>query len=390
MKYSKATKIKLGIFLFALLIAASTVYYSNSIVSQLRKDNREVVSIYASVIAKTINEETDANLGFVFDEIIKKVKFPIIYSDSQNTPLYSKNLANPQSLDGLKEILNSMDRINDPIPIKYFDAQANQAFVLGFLHYGDSILIQKLQWLPFIEIAIVSIFILVGFLGFNSITDNEKRQLLVSMSRETAHQLSTPISALLGWVERIKSHPDQATFAAKEMSSDITRLEQIADRFSQMGTESNLQKIELSDLINSQVKYLKKRLPALSDNILLKVNIVDSPNVMGNKVLLGWALENIIRNAIDSIKSSDGKIELCVEKKEDIVFITISDNGSGIAKKDWKNIFKPGFSSKKGGWGLGLSLVRRIVEEIHNGKVQILSSSPGIGTTFEIKLKSER
>ena len=215
MKYSKATKIKLGIFLFALLIAASTVYYSNSIVSQLRKDNREVVSIYASVIAKTINEETDANLGFVFDEIIKKVKFPIIYSDSQNTPLYSKNLANAQSLDGLKEILISMDRINDPIPIKYFDAQANQTFVLGFLHYGDSILIQKLQWLPFIEIAIVSIFILVGFLGFNSITDNEKRQLLVSMSRETAHQLSTPISALLGWVERIKSHPDQATFCSE-------------------------------------------------------------------------------------------------------------------------------------------------------------------------------
>ena len=390
MKYSKATKIKLGIFLFALLIATSTVYYSNSLVSQLRQDNREVVSIYASIIAKTINEETDANLGFVFDEIIKKVKFPIIYSDSQNTPLYSKNLANALSLDELNEIQISMDQINDPIPIKFFDAQANQSFVLGFLHYGDSILIQKLQWLPFIEIAIVSIFILVGFLGFNSITDNEKRQLLVSMSRETAHQLSTPISALLGWVERIKSHPDQASQTANEMSSDIVRLEQIADRFSQMGSQSKLKKISLSDLIDKQINYLKKRLPVLNSDISLKINTSNDIFITGNNVLLGWAIENIIRNAIDSIKTSNGIIEISVFQKGDHAMINILDNGSGVLKKDWKNIFKPGFSSKKGGWGLGLSLVKRIVEEIHSGSVFVLASSPDKGTTFQIKLNSER
>ena len=157
-----------------------------------------------------------------------------------------------------------------------------------------------------------------------------------------------------------------------------------------MGSQSKLKKISLSDLIDKQINYLKKRLPVLNSDISLKINTSNDIFITGNNVLLGWAIENIIRNAIDSIKTSNGIIEISVFQKGDHAMINILDNGSGVLKKDWKNIFKPGFSSKKGGWGLGLSLVKRIVEEIHSGSVFVLASSPDKGTTFQIKLKSER
>ena len=388
--YTAGTKIKIGLLFFGLALVAGTIFYSNSIVVQLREDNRQIVTVYSRIIAKTINEENDANLGFVFDEIIKKVQFPIIYTDGSNIPLYYRNL--DQDLDQ-KEILGlvkSMDQNNDPIPINYFDANSDQTILLGYLHYGDSILIQKLQWLPLLEIFMVAIFIFIGFLGFNSIRENEKRQIWVGMARETAHQLSTPISALIGWVERIKSHPNDALNTANEMKSDMVRLEQIAERFSQMGSKSVLKRISINNLIDVQIKYLRKRIPSLGKDTELNVSKGKDIFITGNEILLGWAIENIIRNGIDSIKSSKGKVDITVAKEGNYACLDITDNGIGINKKDWKNIFKPGFSSKKRGWGLGLSLVKRIINEIHHGTIKVVSSTIGRGTTIQIKLDIQR
>jgi len=388
--YTTGTKIKIGLLFFGLALVAGTIFYSNSIVVQLREDNRQIVTVYSRIIAKTINEENDANLGFVFDEIIKKVQFPIIYTDGSNIPLYFRNL--DQDLDQ-KEILGlvkSMDQNNDPIPINYFDTNSDQTILLGYLHYGDSILIQKLRWLPLLEIFMVAIFIFIGFLGFNSIRENEKRQIWVGMARETAHQLSTPISALIGWVERIKSHPNDALSTANEMKSDMVRLEQIAERFSQMGSKSVLKRISINNLIDVQIKYLRKRMPSLGKDTELNVSKGKDIFIKGNEVLLGWAIENIIRNGIDSIKSSKGKVDITVTKEGNYACLDITDNGIGINKKDWKNIFKPGFSSKKRGWGLGLSLVKRIINEIHHGTIKVISSTIGGGTTIQIKLDIQR
>ena len=388
--YTTGTKIKIGLLFFGLALVAGTIFYSNSIVVQLREDNRQIVTVYSRIIAKTINEENDANLGFVFDEIIKKVQFPIIYTDASNIPLYFRNL--DQDLDQ-KEILGlvkSMDQNNDPIPINYFDANSDQTILLGYLHYGDSILIQKLRWLPLLEIFMVAIFIFIGFLGFNSIRENEKRQIWVGMARETAHQLSTPISALIGWVERIKSHPNDALNTANEMKSDMVRLEQIAERFSQMGSKSVLKRISINNLIDVQIKYLRKRMPSLGKDTELNVSKDKDIFIKGNEILLGWAIENIIRNGIDSIKSSKGKVDITVTKEGNYACLDITDNGIGINKKDWKNIFKPGFSSKKRGWGLGLSLVKRIINEIHHGTIKVISSTIGGGTTIQIKLDIQR
>ena len=387
-KYPNSAKIKIGILFFGLALIAGTIFYSNSIVSQLRDDNRQIVKVYSRIIANTINEESDANLGFVFDEIIKKVQFPIVYTDKLSNPLYSRNI--DVDKDQLVVVIKNMKKNNDPIAIEFFDSELKTSTILGYLYFGDSVIVQKLEWLPYLEIIIVLMFAIVGFLGFNSIRENEKRQIWVGMARETAHQLGTPISALLGWIDRIKSNPNESESIAKEMRSDMVRLEQIADRFGQMASHSPLEELSLTKLINEQIEYLKKRIPTLGNDIALKINIIDDINILGNSVLLGWVFENLIRNGIDSIKKKNGKVELSVKAKTDYAHIYIKDNGKGIDKKDWKNIFKPGFTTKKRGWGLGLSLTLRIIEEIHHGVISVKTSSINEGTTFLIKLKQQR
>ena len=387
-RYANSAKIKIGILFFGLVLIAGTIFYSNSIVSQLREDNRQIVTVYSRIIANTINEENDANLGFVFDEIIKKVQFPIIYTDKLKNPLYSRNIDADQ--DKLGYHIKKMRKNNDPISIEFFDPETNTSTVLGYLYFGDSVIVRRLEWLPYLEIIVVLMFVLVGFLGFNSIRENEKRQIWVGMARETAHQLGTPISALIGWIDRMDTHPKESEKIAKEMRSDMTRLEQISDRFGQMASHSPLERMSLSNLINEQVEYLKKRIPTLGNGTALNVNIYDDLYILGNSVLLGWVFENLIRNGIDSIKNKNGKVEVSVKAEYDYAHIYIKDNGKGINRKDWKNIFKPGFTSKKRGWGLGLSLVLRIIEEIHNGVIIVKASSLNEGTTFLIKLKQQR
>ena len=387
-RYANSAKIKIGILFFGLVLIAGTIFYSNSIVSQLREDNRQIVTVYSRIIANTINEENDANLGFVFDEIIKKVQFPIIYTDKLNNPLYSRNI--DADKNQLVNHINNMRKNNDPISIEFFDPETNASTVLGYLYFGDSVIVRRLEWLPYLEIIMVLMFVLVGFLGFNTIRENEKRQIWVGMARETAHQLGTPISALLGWIDRIDTHPNDSEKIAKEMRSDLIRLEQISDRFGQMASHSPLERLSLTNLVNEQVEYLKKRIPTLGNCTALKINIYDDLYILGNSVLLGWVFENLIRNGIDSIKRKNGKVEVSVKAETDYAHIYIKDNGKGINKKDWKNIFKPGFTSKKRGWGLGLSLVLRIIEEIHNGVIIVKTSSLNEGTTFLIKLKQQR
>ena len=385
--YRNNNNIKVGLFFVGLILIIGLLGYSNSIVNRLRDDNRNIVKLYSEIIAKTVNEDSDTNLNFVFDEIIKKVQFPIIYSDAKNTPIYSRNISGIELPDQLKKPMGAMDRQNDPIPISYYDQISGQSIPLGFLHYGDSDLIRKLQWLPYLEIGVVAMFIFIGFMGFNSIRNSEKRNIWVGMARETAHQLGTPVSALMGWVDRIKRHPEESSHVVQEMESDLERLNQIGTRFSKMGSQTVLNSISLKELVNRQTGYLKKRMPSLGKDIELRLTSNEDINIEGNEVLLGWAIENVIRNGIDSIKGELGTVEIKIYSDDNYGIIQLKDNGSGIQKKDWRNIFRPGFSTKERGWGLGLSLVNRIIEEIHGGEIKVIHSEIGVGTTFEISLK---
>ena len=278
-----------------------------------------------------------------------------------------------------------MGEINNPIPLVY-KVDRSDEIIFGYLHYGDSVLITKLQWWTYIEIFSIGLFIFLGFTGFSFIRNNEKRHIWVGMARETAHQLGTPVSALLGWVDWLKTHPEKSLEIIPEMEADLQRLEQISRRFSSMGLKSDFENFDLSDRIERIVNYLNLRLPSLGKTVELVNDIQPGVMINANGSLLAWSIENIIRNGIDAIERDDGKVSVTLREIKDGIKIRIIDNGKGIPKKDWKNIFRPGFSTKHAGWGLGLSLSIRIVEEIHGGKLQVLNSSKELGTTLEISL----
>ncbi|MFQ6612177.1 MAG: PAS domain-containing sensor histidine kinase [Fidelibacterota bacterium] len=383
--YRRATNIKIGLFFLGIVLIAGLLVYSQWIVARLRHDNREIVKLYAELIAKTVNEKSDTNLNFVFDEIIKKVQFPIIYSDLNNQPLYWRNIPSERTTKDLIQELRAMDRQNNPFPLEYIDHTSGTTIPLGYLHYGDSVLIRRLQWLPFLEIGAVALFILLGFSGFTFIRNSEKHHIWVGMARETAHQLGTPVSALMGWIERIKSHPEDSVKIITEMEADLDRLNQVSERFSKMGSKTTFKEVKLVPLVRDVTQYLSQRLPVLGKKVNWEIEGDESIVVHVNPTLFSWALENVIRNGIDAIQDEQqGTIKLSANKKGNQVFLTVEDNGKGIPLKNWKNIFRPGFSSKDRGWGLGLSLVKRIIEEIHGGSIRVFNSKIGAGTVFEI------
>ena len=386
--YRHIGNIKGGIFLIGVFLVIGLFSYTRYLSSELREDNREVVKLYAEIIAETVKDDSNTNIDFIFENIIKKVKFPIIQSGRNKNPQLWTNL--PENIDSdsdrLKLVL-SMDKINKPIPL-VFDDKINGPITFGYLHYGDSRLIQKIQIWTYIELLSIGIFILFGFIGFSFIRNSEKQHIWVGLSRETAHQLGTPVSALLGWLDYLKNDNSNIEKILPEMESDIERLQQVNRRFSKMGSKPEMEFFDLSKRIESVLSYLNHRIPTLGKKVDLVNDIDPDIKIMANGTLISWTIENLIRNSIDSISGESGLIRISMSQDQNNVKIRISDNGCGVPRKDWKNIFRPGFSTKKSGWGLGLSLCQRIINEVHKGDIYVLESSINSGTVFEINIPS--
>ena len=384
--YHHAGNIKAGLFILGVALVIGLLAYTQLLIKNLREDNREIVRLYASLIANVVKEDNDQNLDFIFENIIQKVKFPLIQTDTENNVQMWKNLPdNIETDEQINKFMRICDKNNNPIALTYENEKIGK-ITFGYLHYGDSALISKLQIWSYIEIIAIGFFIFLGFLGFSFIRNNEKKHIWVGMARETAHQLGTPVSALLGWVQWIKNHPDKSDEIIPEMEIDLQRLEQINRRFSEMGSESEFEEFDLSIRIEKIIKYLSKRLPSLGQTVKLENDIQPGIIMRANGSLLAWSIENIIKNSIDSIDQRRGKISISLRKELNEIKIRIKDNGKGIPKKDWKNIFRPGFSTKKTGWGLGLSLANRIIEDIHKGNLRVLNSTINKGTIIEIIL----
>ena len=381
LKYS--SNIKAGLFLLGFVLIIFLLSYTQNIVNELRSDNSEIVKLYAEIIAETISDENDANLDFVFDKIIQKAQFPIIYSNNQREPIYSKNINKDKSK--LKKIQLTMDEQNEAIPLRYANPLTNEIILIGYLHYGDSNQIEKLKWLPFIEIGAITLFIFLGFISFSIIRNNEKRNIWVGMARETAHQLGTPISSLMGWLEWLKNKPNDQDKIINDISIDLDRLQQVSDRFSKMGSETKLKEIHLSSIVDNVVIYFIRRIPSMGKSITIENKLVSNIKIKANGILISWAIENVIKNAIDALEN-EGIITLKSNMDKKNIIIEVQDSGKGILRKDWKNIFRPGFSTKEQGWGLGLSLTSRIIKDIHGGDIYVSKSKPGKGTTIEILL----
>ena len=384
--YKYVGNIKGFIFLVGVFLVIGLFSYTSYLSRELREDNREVVNLYAEIIAGAVNDDTNSNIDFIFENIIKKVKFPIIQSNIKKDPQLWTNLPKEIKTDEDRlAFIKSMDRINQPIPLVYYNGNS-EPITFGFLHYGDSSLIQKIKIWTYIEIISIGLFIFIGFVGFSYIRNSEKQNIWVGLSRETAHQLGTPVSALLGWLEYLKHDKTDLAKVLPEIESDIDRLQQVSRRFSKMGSKPVIENFNLSKRVNSTLDYLEKRIPSMGGKVILINNIDSDVKIKANGTLISWAVENLIRNSIDSIDKDNGQIEVALKEDAYYIKIHISDNGCGIPKKDWKNIFRPGFSTKKSGWGLGLSLCQRIVNDVHLGKIYVLESKLNVGTTFEITI----
>ena len=378
-----SSNIKAALFLLGFILVIFLFTYTQGIVNELRKDNGEIVKLYAEIIAQTISDENDTNLDFVFDEIIQKAQFPIIYSNNKKDPVYSKNINTSKS--NLRKIQSTMDEQNEAIPLRYANPLTNEIILIGYLHYGDSSQIEKLKWLPFIEIGAITLFILLGFISFSIIRNSEKRNIWVGMAREPAHQLGTPISSLMGWLEWMKNNPNDQEKIIDDISLDLERLQQVSDRFSKMGSETKIEEVHLSNIVDNIVLYFNRRIPSMGKSIIIENQLESDLKIRANGILISWAIENVVKNAIDAL-DNEGIISLKSKFEKKSIIIVIEDSGKGISRKNWKNIFRPGFSTKEQGWGLGLSLTSRIINEIHGGSIYVSQSKPGQGSTIEISL----
>ncbi len=299
--YKQLKNIKTALFFIAMAMIISLFFYNQSIINSLRNDSRKTMNLYAELIVKGITESNDVELDFVFSEIIQKVTFPIIQSDTLGNPVIWKNLNDENTLSkkDLKKIILSMNNQNNPIPLE-IKINNEKKFKIGYLHYGDSLIVKRLQILPYIQLIAVSFFILFGFIGFEIIRKAEKQNIWFGMARETAHQLGTPVSSLMGWIERLNDHPKDVNKLIPDMKADVNRLNEISRRFSKIGSKPKFELISLNKLLIDLTHYFKRRLP--KDEIKIKLEIQSNEiEIFTSLVLLKWSIENLIKNAIDSI-----------------------------------------------------------------------------------------
>jgi signal transduction histidine kinase len=387
----QAANFKIILLIIALACVLGLLFYSQRITDDLLSHERQVLDLYARSLEYAASDRAPGgDFSFIFEEIIRTIDFPVILTDPQDKPIYARNLQYDTTLVGtaretfFRGVIADMDRLNRPIRIAYRDS-----IVLNYIHYGESALISQLRWLPYIEIALAGIFVLVAYLGFSYIKRSEQSNIWVGMARETAHQLGTPLSSIMGWVERAKGDADgnnRVLESLTEMEQDLERLNKITARFSKIGSKPDLRDEDVSIVIADVIRYISRRIPRTGKKVEIVVETPGQFPAAINRELFEWVLENLLKNALDAIESPAGRISFTLSRNGAKTTIDVTDNGKGIDPRYHKDVFRPGFSTKKRGWGLGLSLSRRIIEDYHQGKLFVKQSAVGAGTTFRIRL----
>jgi ABC-type multidrug transport system fused ATPase/permease subunit len=390
-----SVNIKVILLIIALLIAIGTLYYTQTLVQKLQEKERQIVELYAKGIEYLANTNNpDVDITFLFDNIIKPIDFPLIQSYAENN-VYNKtdirnieidsNMTSERFKVFAAELISEMDETHPPIEVKY------EGIIINKIHYGDSEHIKQLRYYPYIQLIIAALFIVIGYIGFSSIKRSEQSNIWVGMAKETAHQFGTPISSLMGWLEMLKMNykePDKVLDITEEIGNDVEKLNKITYRFSKIGAKPELAKKNVIEEMKQVIAYFERRLPQTGKSVELKISGDENACAEINSELFEWVIENLIKNALDAIEGTTGKIEISVKEFKKRTEIEVTDSGKGIEMKRRKDVFRPGYSTKKRGWGLGLSLSKRIIEGYHGGKIFVKSSMPGEGTTFKIILKS--
>ncbi len=388
---------KIILLIIALTIAGGTLYYTQNLVEKLQNRERSIVELYAKGIEYVANSSAaDVDLTFLFDNIIKPIDFPIILTDSSNNvnPASTTDIKNvkldstlteAERISFLQNLVKEIDQIHQPINVTYADT-----IILQRIHYGDSELIKQLKFYPYLQIIIAALFIIIGYIGFSQIKRSEQSNIWVGMAKETAHQFGTPISSLMGWIEMMKMNyqkPDAVLDITEEISSDVDKLNKITYRFSKIGAKPEIKNQVVYEEVKKVTEYFNRRLPQTGKTVELTISGNETCSAQINGELFEWVLENLIKNALDAIETNKGKINIDIFENKKNIELEVSDNGKGIDLRRRKDVFRPGYSTKKRGWGLGLSLSKRIIEGYHGGKIFVKNSSPGEGTTFKILLK---
>ncbi|WP_205461908.1 sensor histidine kinase [Mangrovibacterium lignilyticum] len=380
--YLKKRRWKLLLVLIAVIIGAASFQYTNWLARKMAEEEQKSVSMWAEATRRLISpvDDPDDNMSFLLSILESNTDIPIILTDSARNIITTANIDYPEKRkeQTLQNELQKMISENSSIEIIVSEHETQH------IYYRDSKVLQNLKYFPLIQISVITLFILVAYFTFNSSRKAEQNQVWVGMSKETAHQLGTPISSLMAWVELLKTqeiNPD----LINEFEKDINRLEKITERFSKIGSKPELQIEDLRKTIVSTVTYLQSR---TSQKVQFTMDfpvdkIYKTPH---NPALLSWVIENLCKNAIDAM-GNVGKITLSLRDDAGQIYFDINDSGKGIPKSQFKSIFDPGYTTKKRGWGLGLSLAKRIVENYHQGKIFIKQSELGKGTTFRIILK---
>ena len=391
-------------YIFLVVTVAALVFFliaSNRLVKQLATQERERMDIWAQATQRLAQADLDTDVDFLLSIISQNNSIPVLVSDSDLNILDFRNFDLPESDGGEtvtfealspknRDYLNS--RLKQAVGNNNIDnlANTNSHFIRvevyynypQYIYYEDSILLKRLSWYPYVQLIVMVILALIIYSALIYTKNAEQNRLWAGLSKETAHQLGTPISSLMAWNEYLDSMGTDKEIT-KEMNKDINRLSVIADRFSKIGSRPELHLEYINSTVEKSLGYMASR---ISGRVKLNLNLPeDDMGVMISEPLFEWVMENLTKNAVDAM---DGKGEITISTGTDKgkVWIDIKDTGKGIARKNFKKVFSPGYTTKKRGWGLGLTLVKRIIEEYHGGKIYVKDSEPGVGTTFRIEL----
>ncbi len=386
---------KIALIAVSLALMATFIIISNNLVKDLAKQERERMEIWADATKELASMASEPNamptdVDFVFSIIERNHNIPVLLVDDKGEIMQYRNIKLPEPIDSmnpmalskgnekyLKSKLAQLKNSHNKIDIK-IDKATKQ-----YLYYEDSNVLRRLAYYPYIQLAVLLLFLAIAYFALISVKKAEQNKVWVGLSKETAHQLGTPISSLMAWTQLLESMGTDKDIVS-DMDKDVHRLSVIADRFSKIGSMPDKELSFINEAVNSSLEYMSNRIPKRV-NLAIHLSDKDNCGVMLCQSLFEWVMENLTKNAVDAM-SGEGRIDITVKNKNDIVTILIKDTGKGIPRKNFKTVFNPGYTTKKRGWGLGLTLVKRIIEEYHNGKIYVKESEVGKGTTFCIEL----
>jgi len=402
---------KIYLFLAMVALTAALVAHSNYVIRRLNEEARNLSTVLARFVAvSTFQAAENPTIRPIFGEVMRHINFPVVLTDTKGLPRGWKGIGIPTAtipdsvlavadstgvvpaeVARIQEIASRLDRINRPIEV----VRLGRPEVLGYVHYGEPPLVAQLRWIPYLEFGGIALLLLSGFAGYRTLMTGEQKSLWAALAKETAHQLGTPLSSLMGWTSLLRESNREGRIdtgrveeIADEMDRDLDRLHRVVNRFAQLGAAPVLTEGDLTRTVAETVAYIRSRLPTLGREVAIEERYDAIPPVRFHRELLAWVVENLLKNALDAADKPNPKIEVSLlwRREERMVELRVRDNGHGMGAAERRRAFQTGYSTKRRGWGLGLALASRVVREYHRGRISIVESAPGVGTTVAVAL----